>query len=143
MVVDEGGKSAVAIAGTMNGCLNGGLQSIVAAIAIQAGVPGKFFRMVPQAELVVGLVEVSHRQNQLALAIALETATWHYIKNAIRAVSLAGSVAPSIHLEIIDILGIDLRSDVARDIGIGDIHPVDHPAQLVSSAHVQHVMGHI
>ena len=127
----------------MNGGLDRRLQSVIAAVSIEAGVPGKFLRMVPQAKLVIGLVKVARRKYQLTLAIALKAGTRHYVKDAIGTVAHAGPIAPPIHLEVVDILGVNLRSDVAGDVGIGNVHPIDHPAQLMSAAHVQHIVRHV
>src|ERR1700689_3669388 len=115
MVVDQGSKPAIAVACIVNGCLDRGLQSIVAAIAIEARVPGKFLRMIPQAELVVGLIKVAQAKDHFALTIALKAGAWHYVEDSISTVSQAGPIAPPVHLEIIDILGIDLGSDIAGD----------------------------
>src|ERR1700761_222402 len=113
MVVLEGGEPAIAVTGIMNWGLDRRLQSIVAAIAVDAGVPGKFFRVAAQAELVIRLIEVARREHQFALAIALEAATRNYVKDAVSTVTQSGSIAPPVDLQVVDILGIDLRRDIA------------------------------
>src|ERR1700760_967123 len=60
-VVQQRNKSAVSVTGIVNWLLNGRLQSILAAITVEAGVPGEFLRMVPQAELIIGLIKVAQR----------------------------------------------------------------------------------
>ena len=59
VVVNERAESAVAVFRIMNRLLCRRLQPIVAAVAVGAGVPREFFRVVAEAYLVVGLVEVS------------------------------------------------------------------------------------
>src|ERR1700728_3867071 len=103
MVIDQGSEAAIAVARIVNRCLDGWLQSIIAAIAVEAGVPGKFLRMISQAELVVGLIKVAQRKDHLALAIAFKAGTRHYVKDSIGTVAQAGAIAPPVHLEIVDI----------------------------------------
>ena len=52
----------------------------------------------------------------------------------IGAVHKLGVVAPPVHLEEIDLPGIELRPDVAGDVGIWDQRSVDEPAHLVAAA---------
>src|ERR1700679_3391524 len=100
----------------MDRCLDGGLQSIVAAIAVDAGIPGKLFRVATQAELVIRLIEAARREHQFALTIALKAAARHHVKDAVRTVAEPCSIASPVNLEIVDILRIDLRGNIAGDI---------------------------
>src|ERR1700735_822585 len=103
----------------MDGLFDRRLQSILAAIAIEAGVPGEFLRMVPQAELIIRLKEVAQREHEFSLAITLEAAARNHIEDSVGTISHVSSIAAARHFHIIDVLGIDLRSDVAGNIGVG------------------------
>ena len=50
-------------------------------------------------------------------------------------------IAAALRFQIIDVLRIDLRSDVAGDVGVGDRNPVDRPGDLVPSAHVKLIVS--
>src|ERR1700722_5683309 len=113
MVVLERCEPTVTIAGIVNRCLDRWLQSIVAAIAVDAGIPGKFLRVATQTELIIRLEEIARREHQFALAIALEAAAGNYIKDAVSTVAQPGPIAPTIDLQVVDILGIDLGRDIA------------------------------
>ena len=143
VVVDERGEAAVAVLGVVDGCGDGRLKSVVAAVAVEAGVPGEFFGVVAEAELVVGLVEVAGGEDELGLAVALEAGAGDDVEDAVGAVADVGGVAAALDFEGVDVLGVDLRADVAGDVGVGDFDAVDEPAEFVAAAHVQHVVGHV
>ena len=142
-VVDERGEAAVAVFGVVDRRGDGGLESVVAAVAVEAGVLGEFFGVVAEAELVVGLVEVAGGEDELGLAVAFEAGAGDDVEDAVGAVADVGGVAAALDLEGIDILGVDLRADVGSDVGVGDFDAVDKPAEFVAAAHVQHVVGHV
>src|SRR4029077_2739033 len=97
-------------------------------------------RVVSHAELVIGLAEIAAAGDELALAVALEAGARHDVEHPVGAITLVGTVAAALGLQVVDVLGIDLRTEVARDVGIGYLHPVDLPAGLVAAAYVQLVV---
>jgi hypothetical protein len=96
--------------------------------------------MVSKVHLFVGLVERAIRGVELAFVVALESGPRNHIENAIRPVALIRRIAAALGLQIVDILGIDLRAHVAGDVGIGNGNPVDGPRHLVAAAHVELVV---
>ena len=142
-VVDEGGEAAVAVGGVVEDCGDGRGEAVVAAVAVEAGVVGELFGVVAEVELVVGLEEVAGGEDELGLAVALEAGAGDDVEDAVGAVADVGGVAAALDFEVVDVLGIDLRAEVAGDVGVGDLDAVDEPGDLVAAAHVQHVVGHV
>ena len=40
-------------------------------------------------------------------------------------------------------LWIELRSDIARDVGVGNRHTVDQPLHLMAASHMQLIVHHV
>ena len=118
-------------------------EAVVAAVAVEAGVPGEFLGVVAEVELVVGLEEVAGGEDELGLAVALEAGAGDDVEDAVGAVADVGGVAAALDFEVVDVLGVDLRAEVGGDVGVGDLDAVDEPGDLVAAAHVQHVVGHV
>ena len=109
----------------------------VSAVTVQAGVVGETFGMASEADLVVGLVEAAVAADPLAFVRALEAGARHDIEHAVGAVAVFGRVAAAPDLDVINVFGIELRTDVARNIGVGHRHAVDQPTDLVAPADVK------
>ena len=118
-------------------------ETVVAAVAVEAGVVGELLGVVAEVELVVGLEEVAGGEDELGLAVALEAGAGDDVEDAVGAVADVGGVAAALDFEVVDVLGVDLRAEVAGDVGVGDLDAVDEPADLVAAAHVEHVVGHV
>jgi two-component system sensor histidine kinase RegB len=52
-------------------------------------------------------------------------------------------VATPLHLQIIDIFGVYLRAQIARDIRIRDFHAIDSPRRLMSAADMQLIVYNV
>src|SRR5713226_6695117 len=91
-------------------------QSEISAIAGETGVVGKSFRMIAEADLVVGVVVAAVAADEFRLPVALEPRASHDIKDTVGAVAVFGVVATTLNLEIVDVLGIELRADIGRDV---------------------------
>ena len=98
--------------------------------------------MAAEVHLIVGLVKRAEGREQLGFVASLEARSRHDVEDAVRAVAVSGGIAAALRLQIVDIFRVDLRSDIARDIGIGDGNAVDGPGHLVAAAHVKLVVGH-
>ena len=112
-------------------------------ISVQAGVVSEALGVTSAADLVVGLIEVSSRDHEIAFPIAFKPGSGHDIEDSIGAVSVVGIIAASLYFEIINVLGIDLRPEIVGDVCIGDGDAVDQPVDLMAAAHVQHVVGDV
>ena len=122
---------------------DGRREAVVAAVAVEAGVVGELFGVVAEVELVVGLEEVAGGQDEFGLAVALEAGAGDDVEDAVGAVADISGVAAALDFDVVDVLGVDLRAEVAGDVGVGDLDAVDEPADLVAAAHVEHVVGHV
>src|SRR5215831_1826046 len=98
--------------------------------------------MIPKADLVVGGVVAAIAGHQLSLARALEAGARRHVENAVGSVAILGRIAASLHLDVIDILGTELRADVAGDVGVGYGNAVNGPGNLVTATHVQLIVRH-
>ena len=94
-------------------------------------------------DLVIRLVKTSNRGDEIAFVIALKASAWHDVEDSVGAVSVVCVVAAALNFEVIDVLGIDLRPQIVRDIRVGDRDAVDQPVDLVAPSHVQHIVRHI
>src|SRR5246127_4866435 len=139
-IEDKRPKAAVAIGGVVHYLRHWRLQAEIAAVSVPARVVGKALGGAAEAELVVGLIEISHAQNEFSLPIPFETRAWNDVENSIRAVTEFRAIAPAADFEVVDIFGIELRSEVGCDIGVGDGNTVNEPTGLVSTANVKLVV---
>ena len=120
-----------------------GLQAVIGAIAVQAREPRQPLAMVANAQLVVGLVKRAVGRGHVDLAVALEASARNDVEHAVGAVAVFSRVAAALDLQIVNVLGVDLRPDVARDIRVGHGHAVDFPRDLVPAADVQLIVRHV
>jgi len=99
--------------------------------------------VVADVDLIVGLEKAAAAEDHLGFAVSVKPGARNHIENAVGAVSDFGVVAAALRLKIVNILGIDLRSEIAADVGVGNLHSIDLPAHLVAPTHVEHVVRHI
>ena len=118
-------------------------EAEVAAVAVEAGIPGEALGVVAEVELVVGLEKAAGGEDELGLAVALKAGAGHDVEDAEGAVADVGGVAAALDFDVVDVFGVDLRAEVGGDVGVGDLDAVDEPADLVAAAHVEHVVGHV
>ncbi len=100
-------------------------DSEVSAIPGKAAQPGKAFTVIAEANLVVRIVVAAVAEDHFALTIAFESGTRHYVEDTVGAVAVLSTVSATLHFEVVDILGIKLRSHVRRDIGVRHGHTVE------------------
>ncbi len=89
------------------------------------------------------LEEVAGGEDELGCAVALESGARDDVEDAVGAVADVGGVAAALDFEVVDVLRVDLGGEVGCDVGVGDLDAVDEPCDLMASAHVQHVVGHV
>src|ERR1700722_17363351 len=142
-VKNQRSEAAVAIGCVVYDLRHRSLNSQIAAIAVDAGVIGEPFGVAAEAEGIVGLIEISGAQYNLCFIVPLESGARHDVEDSIGAISKIRAVAAAAHLEIVDVLGIKLRSKVRRDVGVGNRHAIDQPTRLVSAANVQLIVREI
>ncbi len=142
-IVDQRSEASIAVVRIVIHLRDRRREPIIATVAIQAAVVRKLLRMVAEVQLIVGLVEVARIDHQLCLAVAFKPTARYHVENTIRAVAHIRRVAAALHLDIVNILRIDLRRKIAPDVRIRNLHTVDLPIKLVPAAHVQHVVRDI
>ncbi len=108
-IKDERGESAVAIHRIVDYLGNRRLKPVVAAVSVQARIVGKALRMSSATNLIVRLIEISSREDEVAFPVALEAGAGHNIEDAIRAVAIIRVVAAAIDLERINVSRGNLR----------------------------------
>ncbi len=99
--------------------------------------------MAAEIELIVGLVEVSRAQNDFRLVVALKSGPRNDIEYPICTVALVRGITAALHFEVVDVLGIKLRPQIAGDVCIRNLYAIDQPAYLVSAADVKLIVGHV
>ena len=93
--------------------------------------------MAAEIELIVGLIPIAKARHQLRFVVAFEAGSGNHVENSVGAVAVIRIIAAALHFEIVDVLGIDLRPEIARDIRIRDRHAVDQPTHLMAAANVE------
>src|SRR5258707_15667815 len=105
----------------------GGPHPIIASIRVDASEIREALCVIAGVHLIVSLMERTISRVYLHFSIALKTRTGNNIEHAVSTVAVLGRVSAALHLEIIDVLRIDLGSGVTRDVGVGNWNPVDGP----------------
>ena len=67
-----------------------GLQTIIAAIAVETGIVGKLFRVTAKVYLLIRLVERAECRVQLTLAIAFESRARNDVENSVGSIAIVG-----------------------------------------------------
>src|ERR1041385_6151458 len=81
--------------------------------------------------------------HQFARAAALEAGTRNNVEYAVGPVTIGRRVSASLGFQIVDVLGVDLRADIAGDVGVGDGNAVDCPGDLVPATQMKLVVRDI
>src|SRR6516164_11072783 len=112
------------------------LKTVAGAVATAAQVIGKLFGVIANAEPVVGLVVVTVAGDKLGFAVALEAAVWRDIEDAVDAVAVFRRIAPGLGLQVRDVFGVELHSNVGGNVGVGHRYAVDRPGDLMAATHM-------
>ncbi len=119
------------------------LEPEIAAVAADAAVVGEPFGVPSEIELVVRLAVAAGAHDQLRFIVAFEAGARHHVEDAVGAVAVLRVVAAPLHVQVIHVLRIELRSDIGGDVRVRHRNAVDEPAHLVAAAKVQLVVGHV
>jgi hypothetical protein len=117
------------------------LQSRVGTIRGCARVVREAIAMTSKVDLIVGRAMRAVVQQDVRLTVALESAARHDVEHGIRAVAVLRGVAAALCLERLDIARIELRADVAGDVGVRHRNAVDQPVDLMSAADMQLIVN--
>ena len=99
--------------------------------------------MAAEIDLIVRLKEIPQAENELGFGVALESGAGSDIEDAIGAIAIISRVAAALDFEVIDIFGVDLRAEMAGDVGIGNGDAVDEPTDLVTAADVELIVSDV
>src|SRR5690348_18228083 len=121
----------------MDDCRGGSLQSEVCPVPIHAAVVSEPVGMAAQVELIIGLIEIPGAQRKFCLLVAFESRARHHAEHAVCPVAIVCSITASLGLQGIDVLWIDLRAQIARNVGVGNRYAVDKPADLMPASNMQ------
>ena len=99
--------------------------------------------MATEIDLVVGLIPISQTQYQLRFVVSLETRARHDIEDPVRSVPIICFVAASLNLQIVDVLRVNLRTQVVAILVLGMGTPSMSQSTWWPPAHVQHVVSHV
>ena len=139
-VVDERCEPAAAGLAVMEDVSGWRAEPEVAAIPVGAREVGKTLRVPAHARLCVGLVVVPGRQHKLGIVVALESGPGDDVEDRVRPIPVRRVISTAQRLELIHVLGIELRSDIARDVRVRNRHAINKPADLMATAHMQLVV---
>jgi hypothetical protein len=142
-VVEESAEASVTVFSVVKDLADGSLQPQITAVAVDARIVSKLLCMPAEIELIVGLVPVPQGHYQLRFIVAFKTGARNYVENAIGSVAVISRIAAALDLEIIDVLWVNLRSQIARDVCVRDRHSVNQPAHLMAAANVELIVSEI
>src|SRR5260370_26170646 len=142
-VEDERSESAEAVGRVVSDRGSGSLQPEIGAIAAQAGVISKAAGVAAEVELIIRLIKVPSGEDQLGFVVTFESGARGDIEYAVGAVAVVCGVAAALRLKSINVPGIDLRAEVAGDVGVGDRNAINEPTDLVAAADVELVVRQI
>src|SRR6201999_465252 len=111
-----------------------------AAISVEARVVGETLRVIAKAQLVVGLEKIAGAEHQFGLPVSFKSGPRSDVKYSVCPVADVGGITAALDFQIVDVFGVDLRAEIAGDVGVRYFDTIDQPAHLVSAPNVQHVV---
>src|ERR1700692_3197553 len=127
----------------MHNARDGRLQAEIATAAVDADVIGEALGVTPEAERIVGLIEITSAEHELRLVVAFETGSGHDVEHTVGSISKLGAVTTAIHFQVVDVLGIELRADIGSDVGVGHGQAIDEPGGLMASSDMQLIVRNV
>src|SRR5262249_7012675 len=118
-------------------------ESDVGASAADAGVPGEALGVIAEAELTVGGMVAAVGGNEVGFPVAFETGAGNYVEGSVSPVAIFGGLPATLNFDSVNILGVELRANICRDVGVGNWNAIQEPGDLVAAADVKLVMNHI
>src|SRR5262249_20143719 len=100
-------------------------QSMVRAIAIRAHVVRGLVGVVAKTDLVVRAVVAAVTGDEFRLMGTFETGARSHVEDTIGAVAVFRRVASPLDLHVVYVLGVELRADVAGNVGVEHGHAVN------------------
>src|SRR4030095_5710186 len=120
----------------------GSFEPEVRAVAGNAPIPRETIGVIAEADLVVCVVVAAITRDQFSLAASLKPRAGYYVEDAIGAVAIFRVVTSPLYFEVIDILGVELRSNVGRNVCVGNGNTIKEPCDLMPTANVQLIVDH-
>src|SRR5712691_6983445 len=142
-VVNERSESAEAIGPVVDDGRGRSFEAKIGAVAVEAAVVGQALGVTAKIKLVIGLEKIADAGDEFSVTVAFESCARGYVEDAISAVAEIGGITSPLHLDSVNVFWINLRAEIAGDIGVGDRHAVDKPAHLVAAANVELIMSEV
>src|SRR5260221_6236273 len=106
------------------------LQPRIGPIAACTDVIREPLRVTAEIELIVGAVPGPVAEEQMPLVAALEAGARDDVECGVGSVAILSGKTSPLHLDGLDVLGIELWADVAGDVRVRHGHAINHPLDL-------------
>src|SRR5438874_2674171 len=113
------------------------------AVFVEAGVVCEAAGVPPEAELIVGLIEIANGKSEFGYVVTFEAGARRYVKDPVSAITIVGGITAALHFERVNVLGVNLRAQVTGDVVIGNRHAVDEPAHLMPATNVELIVSQV
>src|SRR6266850_198554 len=100
-------------------------QAHIGAIHAEARVIRETIRVVANADLTVCGMETAVCGGEFDFAVAFESRARNDIEDAVSPVSVLRGITAALNLHDVNVFGVELRTNVRRNVGIGHRHSVD------------------
>src|SRR6267154_5133699 len=109
----------------------------------RAGIPRETFGVISEAQLAVRRMAAAVRSHKLGFTVTFKTGFGNDIECAVCAIAVFGGLAATLNFDNVDVLRIELRTDVRGNGGVGNGDSVDKPRNLMAAANVQLIVNHV
>ena len=99
--------------------------------------------MSAEIQFIVGLIEIADGGDQFRFIISFKAGARRDVENAVGTVPEVRVVTAALDFQRIDVVGIELWTEIAGNVGVRNRHAVDQPTDLMPPAHVQLVVREI
>src|SRR6266536_665401 len=123
--------------------LHRSFKAEVGAVAGKASVICEAFGVIANADLVVSGVEAAVAGYDLGLTVTFEARSRDYVEDAVSAITVLGGGTAALDFQSVNDFGIELRTNVRGDAGVGHGHAVEQPGNLMSTAYVKLVVDNV
>src|SRR5262249_22809512 len=67
----------------------------------------------------------------------------NHVEHTVGTIAVLGVIAAALNLEIVDVLRVELRTNIGSDIRVRHGNTIEQPGNLVSAADMQLIMHHV
>ena len=99
--------------------------------------------MIAETDLAVGGMTAAVCCDKFGFTITFKTGFGNHIECAVCAIAVFGGLAATLNFDHVNVLRIELRTDVRGNIGVWNGDSVDKPGNLMATANVQLIVNHV